>query len=573
MMRYGSFLLPLLWVAWGCGTRKPSPAASSKDIDTASLREIYYAAELHYLQANWKQSDSLYRHYIRSNMPPGPAYHRLACIAAKNGKYDEALFLNAKARNTDTSLEDWLWLDAELYHRKSEYKKAGDIYSAYTTKHTRAWTAYKDAARSYLSGGEWTSLLSLCNRWENAFGLMEPIVEYKERSLIVLGETEKAAEQWAALRRKYPDRQYYQYRQVRLLKDNSGTEAAKRLLDTLMKADPMDHELMALYCELNSSASSNTIPPYLLQIARAKGLSFASKWKCLEAYTGAVHPAYDSCETLLRELCVAHPNEPQALKSLGMWCLFHGKPAEAAGFLRQTLNEGKQTADLWMQYITALSLGCQSRKMVEEADTMLELYSMVPVSYKIKAAVLFTVRNTDEAIRVLDNGARFAENNSALEATRIYIQLQNGINVAKPDEVVYFEDSSVIADAVMINTEWAMSQNNTEEAEKQLNILFGNPKTRIELRFSGYIASDYWSFFQCVVQQGRLALLTGKNQQGAIALLKKYLPESPVALELTGDLYGLQSVSALACYEKALLCTEYAYKDRVSLKIKKINNR
>lgn len=573
MIRLGSFLLPLLWVAWGCGTRKQQTTAAPQSMDTAALQELYFAAEVHYIQGNWKQSDSLFRRYARSTMPPGAAYHRLACIASKTGQTDEALVWNSRARQADSTVEEWLLLDADLQRNKGNYQAAGDIYAAYTLKNPRSWTCYNDAARCYAMGDEWSAILKLCKRWEKEFGLMEPIVEYESQALNMLNQPIKAAELWGALRRKYPDRPIYRYKQINTLKEGGATESAQRLLDTLISQDPQDAELQALYCGLISVGTETPLPPYLLQIAQTKSMSFQSKWECLEPFSSPVHPAYDSCESLLRALYKAHPKETEVMKVLGMWCLFHGEAAEAAQFLKQALNEGKQSLELWQQYLTAISLGCETSKMILEADTLLELYAMLPGSYRMKAIAFFVNGKTEDALNACNNGERFSDNNTALSALKLYIQLQTGLNTRKPEQAMYFEDSSVITDALMLHVQWALSQNRHDEASNLLRILFDNPKMLNEQKFSGYEKGDYWSFFQCVILQARLSLITQKNKEATIALLKMYLPESPVALELMGDLYGTQDADAIACYERALLCTSYMHKDRLLQKINSLRNR
>ncbi|MFN4915114.1 MAG: hypothetical protein ACK5FT_07325 [Sphingomonadales bacterium] len=570
-MRYfGSFLLPLLWVAWGCGTRKAAPAVLSKAVDTVALQEMYYAAEFHYIQGNWKQSDSLYRRYTRSGMPPGAAYHRLACIASKNGKTDEALALNAKARQSDTSVEDWMWLDAELYRRRYDYKKAADVYAAYTQKHPRAWSAYSDAARYYAMAGEWNSVLRLCEQWEKSFGLMESIVEYKTQAFLGLGQPEKAADQWAALSRKYPDRNYYRLRQVNALKQGGAVAAAKNLLDTLLAQNPRDYEMIGMYCELNASNTGASIPEFLVNVAQTRGLSFEAKWKCVEPFTQPEHPAYDSSEVILRGLCSNHPNEPRAAQALGLWCLNHGKAGDAAGFLKKALHEGRQSLVLWQQYLTALSMGCETQKMLAESDTLLELYAMNPAGYQMKAIALFVNGRTDEALRTCSEGALISADASALTALRYYFMMQTGKN--RPEGNIPFEDSSIVQYAVMVDAEWALIQNRPEDAAKHLSILFDEEFRCRSNKFKTCEDGSYWAFLQCVLQQARLALMVNKNQNAAIALLHQYLPESPVALELMGDLYGPQPVEALRCYEKALACTNIR-KEVLLQKINKLKNR
>jgi hypothetical protein len=76
-----------------------------------------------------------------------------------------------------------------------------------------------------------------------------------------------------------------------------------------------------------------------------------------------------------------------------------------------------------------------------------------------------------------------------------------------------------------------------------------------------------------VLQQARLAVITRQHQQASIALLKKYMPENAVALELMGDLYDTDAENALSSYQKALLCSSFPHKNRVNQKIFKLKNR
>lgn len=571
MRHFGSFLLPLLWVAWGCGTRKATtPDVLSKAIDTSSMQEMYYAAEFHYIQGNWKQSDSLFRRYTRSSMPPGAAYHRLACIAAKNGRTDEALALNAKARQSDTSVEDWIWLDAELYRRQYQYKKAADVYASFVVKHPRAWSAYSDAARFYSMAGEWTSVLTLCEGWEKSFGLMETIVEYRTQAFLGLGQPLKAAEQWVAMSKKYPDRSYYRLRQVNVLKQGGAAAEAKNLLDTLLVQNPRDYEMIVLYCELNATNPGTSIPAALVNIVQTRGLAFEAKWKCLEPFTRPEHPAYDSTEAIFRGLYRNHPNEPLATHTLGLWCLNHGKAGDAAEFLKKALQEGRQTLMLWQQYLTALSMGCETQKMLAESDTLMELYALNPSVYQMKAIALSVNGKTEEALRTCSEGALISADPSALIALRDYIMMQTGKN--RPEGNLILEDSSNLPYAVMVDAEWALIQNRPDDAFTRLSALFDDQFRGRSKKYSTCKDGSYWAFLQCVLQQARLALMVNKNQDAAITLLQRYLPENPLSLELMGDLYGNRQDPALRCYEKALACTKTS-KEVLLQKINKLKNR
>jgi len=189
----------------------------------------------------------------------------------------------------------------------------------------------------------------------------------------------------------------------------------------------------------------------------------------------------------------------------------------------------------------------------------------------MKAIALTINGKSDEALRVYTDGERLFDPNTKLVAMKNYIGIQAGKK--EEDLDIDYVSPPAHTEATMTRIELALGQKKWEDAAYLLNSIFEDP---VNLNFRSFGSDNngcYWAFFQCVVQQGQLALLTGQNQEAAINLLKKYLPESPVALELMGDLYGARSVQAMACYEKALLCVSYNQKDRVRQKINKIQNR
>jgi tetratricopeptide (TPR) repeat protein len=254
-----------------------------------------------------------------------------------------------------------------------------------------------------------------------------------------------------------------------------------------------------------------------------------------------------------------------------LWCLHHGKAGDAAEFLRKALDAQEQTLILWQNYLTALSIGCETPKMLFEADTLLELYAMVPESYHMKAIALFVNGKADDALRVCSDGQRMLDNDAGLMALKSYIQLCAG---KKKEEIfIDYVSSPTRTDAIMVRVEWALSQKNWDEAETLLDLIFETPASQKSHRIGSENSGNCWPFFQCVLQKGRLALSTQKNQREAIALLKKYMPESSVALELMGDLYGMQSNSALACFENAMRCASNEQKERLQQKINKLQNR
>jgi Flp pilus assembly protein TadD len=569
MRACGSFLLPLVLSVVSCVTRKPVPAASAA-FDTASLRQQFYEAELQFQSGNWQQADSLFRRFASKPYRPAPAYYRLACIAAQNGKLQQALAWNAKAKAADTSLLDAELLDAEIFERTNQYKLAGDVYARRVKTRKRAWTCYTDAARCYGYGRNWDELLDLCQNWENEFGLMENIAAYQSMAYSGVGDFNAAAASWERLNRKYPDRRQYRQKQFEVLMAAGEKKRAGLLLDSMLLAYPNNPELLALSCERMDNAP---ISQYV-KIAATPGITFQAKWKCLSKFDNPMHRLYDSCEPLFKELATVHANEPLALQVAGRWFLKQGKSAAAAHYLRKALNYGPSDMQLYGSYLYALSMGCQADLLQLTCDTLQELYPMGHLSFAYTAWAHLLGGRFVLALQSCETAARITYDESTvneLAALKAVINMRSG---NKPD--ASFKPLTNWQEAqnpwqVLASVEWYLLANDFTSASTGME--FGERKT---------IDYPLWPMLQSewMLLQGRIALASGEKVEETASRLLKSMPENPAVQELAGDLYLILTKKdpkyqdmALKQYLEALTCKQNYRGPELVRKINPIKNR
>lgn len=569
MRACGSFLLPLVLSAVSCGTRKPVPAASAA-FDTASLRQQFYEAEMQFQSGNWQQADSLFRRFASKPYRPAPAYYRLACIAAQNGRLQQALAWNAKAKSADTSLLDAELLDAEIFERTNQYKQAGDVYARRLKTRNRAWTCYTDAARCYGYGRNWNDLLALCQNWENEFGLMENIATYQSMAYSGLGDFNAAAACWERLNRKYPDRRQYRLRQFEVLMVAGEKKRAGLLLDSMLLAYPNNPELLALSCE---RLENGPISKYV-KIAATPGMAFQAKWKCLSKFDNPKHPLYDSCGPLFIELAAADANEPLALQAAGRWLLKQGKSGQASQYFRRALNYGPSDMQLYSLYLYALSMDCQADLLQLTCDTLQELYPVSNLSFAYTAWAHLLGGRFGLALQSCETAALMSYDEPTVNEIadlRAVINMRSG---NKPD--ASYKPLTNWQEAqnpwqVIASVEWYLLANDFVSALKGIEI--GERKT-----------FDYplWPMLQSewILLQGRTALASGEKVEETASRLIKLMPENPAAQELAGDLYMVLAKKdtkyqdmALKQYLEALSCKQNYRGPELVRKINPIKNR
>ncbi len=564
MRKYGSFFLPLLMVVLvQCKTRKPAVVAQPPKRIPLSYMEQYYAAELTYQTGDYKAAETQFRQCAEKPFLPSPAYYRLACIAQSKGNLSEALTWTAKAEAADTANHHYHLYAAELYKQGGSYEKAGDIYFAQAAKSKRGWTLYLDAVKCYQNAGKWDKVLVVCNHAETKFGLLEALGENRSNAHQALGNYTAAAAEWERLVKKYPDRRSYRMRMAGLFNLAGNAQRAAGIYDSLYNENPNDGALLSTICQFRLKKDQFNQLGLLRKLAESTTATFSQKWNCIGVALN-LNELYDSMEPILSALQNLHPTSKQATDALADWCGLHGQHARAAGLYKISL--GKSNADfaVWEKYLNVLSLTCEIPTMLNQADTLAELYPLDGRAYGYKALAFFMLNRNEEAMQAIQTGLGFAsgsETQALINTLKARILLGVGKLGEAEKELNSIEQMAADYPGLLLC---------------RAELLLKSGKRELALStLSSYDSKVKWNHHEAL-WYGILRLKLGQTADVAnTKSIGDYFPESPYWLDAAAE--SLEPAGdckqAVMHWKKAANCRSYPFTTEIRNKINRCENR
>ncbi|MBL7810601.1 MAG: tetratricopeptide repeat protein [Bacteroidetes bacterium] len=403
--------LVLVGLTTSCRLFRHKPTQTHAVGDSVSLREIYYNGELAYNSGNWEEARRQFQVFARDGYAPANAWYRLACIAWKQGKGEEALALNQKAIKADTSNGYFHLLDAEIYKSGRAYEKAGDIYSHLADRHTRQWSYYQDAGRMYAWGGVWAKQIDLCNRWEKAFGLREDIAENRVNAWMQQGKYLNAAMEYEKLAAKYPERRQYRVKLADALSIAGQNERASRLYDSLITEDPGNTTLLATLCNYYWQRGKKMLLwKHTQRVVANAGMTLEQKQSCLSHFMDKLpdNPWYDSLEAPLLSLCKTNGTDPRSWYMLADWYYFNQKWAAAVPAFSEAVRSKPSDFQLWLKYTECLERSKNYNRLAAVADSLIEVFPVNPRSYSVAARSRELLKDWKKAKELCETGLSYA---------------------------------------------------------------------------------------------------------------------------------------------------------------------
>lgn len=562
MNRYGSLLLPLLIAAVAaCGSLKKGKTAAAK-ADTASLRELYFAAETQFILGNYKSADSMFSRYVRGGFRTAPGYYRLAALAHSRNQQTRAMEYLKKAMEADSGIREFHMLEADIYTQNRQYAQAADAFAALAAGSPRAWTLYADAARFYQYAGQYNSMLDICRKWEANFGLLEAIAENKSTAYRGIGDLRAAAGEWDRLSVKYPERRQYRMIYAEMLRQAGDTERSRNVYDSLLAGNTGDAAVIGQLCRHYTVGRPADHFRWAVQLSGSTQATFQTKMDCIQPLLSPKSAYYDSMQPLLLKLVDMHPTESLPHTQLGDWLQYHRRSASAAAAYRKSLNILGADMQTWKKYLDALSQSCDLNELSRQADTLAELYPNQTTAATYRGLAALYTGAYDDGIANLEAALLFAaDDDQRLPLQLLMARIWNrrgkqaeAMRVCTDILKRYPEN----ADAAHTAAEIHLSRGEFADAGRHIGMAIKADPENPWYRLTHF--------------QIRLAAGEAVNET---ELPLNYLPESPFALEAAGDFRQKNGDCSAASelWKKAITCAGFGRKTPVEDKIKSCLNR
>lgn len=164
--------------------------------------------------------------------------YEIAGILTVNEDYNTALQL---AREAVTGNPDNMWykiLLANILQKKSMIEEACNIYSQIIAKYPNREEFYLIEAGLYTSVEKWQEAIEVYDRYEDHYGITEPVSIEKIKLYTKLNDIKKASNELLKLIRKFPDKSEYLSLLAELYFNYNQDKKGLQILDRLLKADP-----------------------------------------------------------------------------------------------------------------------------------------------------------------------------------------------------------------------------------------------------------------------------------------------------------------------------------------------
>lgn len=173
--------------------------------------------------------------------PSSPvAKFEIAGLLTANNDLNGALQL---AREAVAGNPDNMWykiLLANILQKKSMIEEACNVYAGIIAKYPDKEEFYLIEADLYTSVEKWQKAIEVYDRYENQYGVTEPVSIEKIKLYTKLDDVKNASNELLKLIRKFPDRSEYLSLLAELYFNYNQDKKGLQILDRLLKADPQN---------------------------------------------------------------------------------------------------------------------------------------------------------------------------------------------------------------------------------------------------------------------------------------------------------------------------------------------
>ncbi len=464
----------------GCkGTEKTVVVNAPKTMSESQQREYNYAlteATKQKLFGNFKQAAALYRKCIEVNPYSDAAYFQLSGIYMVGRNLNAAKVVNRKAC---VLAPDNYWYKiqmAQLYLMTREVDSAASVYEEILERWPEKIEVKYELSRLYSEIGKTQRALKMLNEIESENGISEPVSLLKEQIYVREKKYDMAIAELEALIQAAPE----EIRYLGILAELYTTiERKEEAMDTYKKIFQIEPEngiaqlSMAEFYRLDNNRDKQF--EYLGLAFRNNSLEVDRKMNVLIDFltNESLFLEYESeIDTLIRILTKMHPDDYRVKTARADFMAKQEKYEEALEIYEEVLEEQKGNYFIWEQTVFIENILGNTDKVYEKCKEAMQYFPDKPFLYLFYGNAAMQKEEYKEAIRSLEQGLKYVENNIPL-TVQFYSFLaeawRNQEQYEKSDE--YFEKAlEMEPDNIMILNNYsyylALREEKLDKAEK-----------------------------------------------------------------------------------------------------------
>ncbi len=346
------------------------------------------------------------------------------------------LFANISSDNPKTSLSfareavrlepDNYWYKsnlAELYVKLQQPELAAEVYEELSRQNPNSENIDYMLSTLYLMTRQPHKALKALNNLEKKMGIDAYTTTEKFRIYEMMGEKEKAEEEFERLCKQFPYNTDYQLALSQCYYAHGKRKKAIAIEEEVRKKDPCNEHLreieMARYREAGDSIKSDSL---LLCALNDSALSMEKKMEMLNTFLSSDNPQdVNTGEKALSCMVAQFPDNELLHAYYSSFLLMQRRLDEAIPELKEVIRINPNNEIAWLEYIVAAQEASDTTGYVDLIDNALRHFPKEPIFLGVRAMEHTHAGNMTEAITLFNEAIALTDTTATTQLAQLYL--------------------------------------------------------------------------------------------------------------------------------------------------------
>jgi len=367
--------------------------------------------------------------------------YKIAEILLRANQVDQALTYGNQAVKIDPSNKYYNLLVAEAYTKKRQPEKAAEILENLMINPEENQGYILDLASLYLSSGNFEKALITLNKAEEYYGIVEPLVQQKQRIYLRRNDLKSAVDEGKKLVDAHPGNSQYVLSLVEILFNNGKTKDAIDLIEESLSSYPAQPDLeIAAYTLYKEEGEIDIAQDFIKEAFKNSELDVEVKTKAFtdilsEIKTSKRDSLLDHLEDNLLKL---HQKESSVHQVIGNRYLIQRDKSKAISHFKTSISFNPSNAETLQNLITLMLESNYEFQEVESYTIIAtEEFPELPEFWFFDGAVKSALKKNEEAKNSLLKSVDINKNKNKNLNLLVYSQLGDVYYNLKEEEKAF----------------------------------------------------------------------------------------------------------------------------------------
>ncbi|MEX1187714.1 MAG: tetratricopeptide repeat protein [Bacteroidia bacterium] len=392
---------------------------------------LFHDAEKDKLLGNFSLAQDKFQQAIRINPRSSAAHFELSQIYLQTGNIESAEISGKQAVRFDGKNKWYKMALADIYEQVGKYNEIIPLIEQLRKQEPFNPDYIFGLGAAQAQVGDYAAAVKTYDDLEEITGLTEELALQKKNLYMKMGKTDKALEEIRKLMKMYPEEAGYHGFLAEIYEATDQPDKALEEYKEILRKEPDNanvHFSLAEYYRQQGN-KDKSFEELKLAFANPES-SLELKLQVLASYFD-ITAQYPSLKTQAMELCTtlieAHPEESRARAVYGDFLIRDNQLENALEQYKIILETDKSSYNVWNQVLLIEAELQHFQSLFDLSKEAMELFPYQPNIFLYNGIAAIQLKNYDEAISALKDGANVTIGNSEL-SSQFYSSIGDSYN-------------------------------------------------------------------------------------------------------------------------------------------------